>query len=138
MSTSLTRLSKSERECATDDLRAILPPGKSVSAVVTHVARSGMSRCIRFLIAREDDTVQDISWMIGRALGYNVSRDHGGLRISGGGMDMAFHVIHSLSYALHGMESVGPDALKAQASGTPFSARNGQFRAGYSLRYEGF
>ena len=134
---SLTRLSKAERQTAADDLRAILPPGSTIFPIVTHVARSGMSRSIRFLIVHpRDGQISDISWMIGRALGYNVDRNHGGLRVGGCGMDMAFHVIHSLSYALHGRENVGPAAALAASEGRSFNPNNGQYRAGYSLRYE--
>lgn len=48
-------------------------------------------------------------------------------------MDMCFHTVHSLSYALHGHETVGDEAIKAGKLGRPFAARPDNFRAGYSL-----
>jgi hypothetical protein len=43
-------------------------------------------------------------------------------------MDMGFHIVNSLSYAIHGMKDRG-DA--------PFhNARRGHYRAGYSLKHD--
>jgi hypothetical protein len=46
----------------------------------------------------------NITWLAARALGEPVRDDKFGrrvIRVGGCGMDMAFHIVNSLSYALH-------------------------------------
>lgn len=71
---------------------------------VTSVAKSGMSRKIRFYLSMPKDSfrnkpyIWDITWHISRAL--ELPMDDDGLKVSGCGMDMIFHTIDSLGYAL--------------------------------------
>lgn len=51
-------------------------------------------------------------------------------------MDMGFHLVNSLSYALHGHKDRGADAIEKSKIGHPFTPRRGHFRAGYSLKHE--
>ena len=115
-------------------LRELLPPGSTVYMILRRRARSGMSRTMDFY-AIHDGAPYYLSGIIASALGYRRMRG-GELRVEGGGMDMGFHVAHSLSYALHGAESVGDDARLHEERGTPFAPEPDQFRAGYSLRHE--
>jgi len=74
--------------------------GSTVYAKVNYVSSSGMSRNIA-LYVQLDGRIVDISYHAARALewpfkeGYN-----GGVRVGGVGMDMMFHTVHSLSYAM--------------------------------------
>lgn len=110
-------------------LRQHVKPGTTVYTVLRHVSRSGMLRHISLLFV-ESGKIVDISWYVALALEYKLARD-GGLKVGGCGMDMGFHLVNSLSYALHGTESKGPDAIAAE--GRPFTPTAGQYRAGYSL-----
>jgi len=60
---------------------------------------------------------RSISWLVGRATGYKVDRDRGGLKVGGCGMDMGFSVVYDMGRVLwpkgtpkpHGMRNGGPD-----------------------------
>lgn len=128
-----------EREEAIAKLRAMLPPGSKVYTVVRHVSSSGMTRHISCLVATVEDgkpAIDEITWYVCRALGYRRHDRNGGAIVGGCGMDMGYHLVHSLSYALHGMDTVGKKAKEASEAGRPFRARRGNYRAGYSLNHE--
>ncbi len=135
-----TKAEKEERKTeALVQLRKICPPGTTIYCVLAHVSRSGMQREIKFYTItsgkRHGRDVQDIAWLSGymsRVLGYRRGK-RDGLIVSGCGMDMGFHVVNSLSYALHGMKDVGRGAIKAANDGRPFTATAKSYRAGYSL-----
>jgi hypothetical protein len=91
---------------------------KTLYTTVTHVARSGMSRSIRcFAQSKDADGMWDVSHLVARAIGAPMDEKNGGLKVGGCGMDMGFHVCHSLGYALfpkgtkkpHGRRNGTPD-----------------------------
>lgn len=85
------------------ELRALLPPGSTVYTILRSVSRSGMSRVITPLVLTASGP-RFLTYAVASALGLPVKRGFvDGLRIDGGGMDMGFHLVSSLSYALHGM-----------------------------------
>jgi hypothetical protein len=90
-----------EREDAKTHLRELFPPGSFVSTVTRHVSRSGMQRTISVL-ATKDGEIRDVSWAVARALDWRFDRDRGGVKVNGCGMDMGFHLVHSLSYSIYG------------------------------------
>ncbi|HYE77817.1 MAG TPA: hypothetical protein VEI97_07515 [bacterium] len=100
-------------------LRELLPHGSRVYTVLRHVSSSGMSRRIDLYTIRDNEPVF-LTGYVGKALGYRHDRK-GGLVVGGCGMDMGFHLVHSLSYAIHGME-------KHDAKGDE--------RSGYTLRHD--
>ena len=133
----MSKPTKAETAESIATLRKLLKPGTTVYTTVRHVSSSGMSRRISIFVARKGEIVP-ITWDVARALGYSVKGRAGyvqdvGLTVGGCGMDMCFHIVNSLSYVLHGHTTVGPDASKASAMGSPFRARPGNYRAGYSL-----
>ncbi len=96
-------MNKKEREQkeAVDTLKQWgLVDGSTVYAKVNHVSSSGMSRNIALYMSKDGEII-DISYHAARALqwgfkdGYN-----GGVKVSGVGMDMMFHTVYSLSYAM--------------------------------------
>lgn len=136
-----TKASKAEKMEAIERLRELCPPGTVIRPVLRKVSASGMRRHIDFYAFRADPTERGgvASWyltsLIARALGYSMApRGSSGMVVNGCGMDMGFHVVNSLSYALHGRESVGPDAIAS--AGRPFEPTKDQYRAGYSLTCE--
>lgn len=111
----MARTSKSERENALERLRNLLKPGDTVYTVLLHRSRSGMSRTIQAVIPaiREDGKqyIHDLSADISRVLDYApFDRDRGGVKQTGCGMDMGFHLVYSLSMTLFCPEKYDHDA----------------------------
>ena len=50
----------------------------------------------------DKDNILDLSYHIAKALQYPFNDKHHAIKITGCGMDMAFHVVHNLSHALYG------------------------------------
>lgn len=107
------------RRKAEDALRPLLTPNgndrRTVYTLVTHASASGMSRCIRLFVI-EDNQPRDITGYVARALGYRVSDRHGGVVVTGCGMDMGFHVVRNLGYHLF---PNGTNAPHSQRNGKP-------------------
>lgn len=133
----MARYSKEQVAESLARLRKLCPPGTTVYCTLRHVSRSGMMREISLHVIERRGLVS-LTWDAARILGWplNDGRAHWALRVSGCGMDMGFHTVNALSYALHGMKSRGADAKDAQTRGVPFTPRRGHFRAGYSLKHE--
>ena len=115
------RLSKAEgkrrlKAEALKDLRKTLRPGDTVYSVLRHVSASGMSRRIDFYVMKKNRPVF-LSGQIGRVLDLSRGKNDG-LVVGGCGMDMGFHVVHNLGYALwpkgtkkpHGTRNGEPDS----------------------------
>jgi hypothetical protein len=84
-------------------LHEILKPGDTVQTILRHVSRSGMSRSISPVVNGED-----ISYLV-VPLGYRFDKKNGGVKIGGCGMDMGFHLVYNLSWAMftEGFECAG-------------------------------
>jgi len=126
---------KQEKAEAIERLREMLPPGTTIYVANKHTARSGMMRVLSCYKVKGGRIHWISCYWIGLALSYAVDRRREGVRVSGCGMDMGFHLVNSLSYALHGMKDKG-DGAKPENAGRPFTPRRGHFRAGYSLKHE--
>lgn len=76
--------------------------GSTVYAKVNHVSASGMSRSIGlYIVDKADNRILDISYHAARALEWGYKDGYkGGIKVSGCGMDMMFHTVYSLSYAM--------------------------------------
>lgn len=111
----MTKHSKAEIEEQKDKLRKWLKPGDTVHTVLDHVSRSGMSRDIRLVIIGKDGTTLHPNYAAQVILGYPHAKRGDGLRVGGCGMDMGFHLIHSLGYALYGEEARSGTGAKANA-----------------------
>ena len=94
-----------ERDKALNALRDMYPPGSLVKTMLRHVSRSGMMRAISVI----SPDVEDISWQVARAGGWQFNSRHGGVTVNGCGMDMGFHLVYSLSRSLYpnGFECIG-------------------------------
>ena len=94
------KYTKEQIESAKHQLRAVRK-GDTLYTIVRNVARSGMSREISVFIARGKE-VRDISWAVAVTLGWSQNKNTRAVKIGGCGMDMGFHLVNSLSYAMHG------------------------------------
>lgn len=146
----MTKVSKTEQHEAIAKLRKMLKPGARIWCICTHVSSSGMSRNIKFVIPyrdqrqhyphkdangktdfnrpvkRYESRIFDISWLMGRALGYRME-NNGGLRIGGCGMDMGFNTVYNLGHKLW-----------PKGTSKPHGTRNGEADSdgGYTLKHE--
>ena len=96
----LTKAQQAEQDEARDRLRELFPAGSTVHTVLRHVSQSGMSRSISVL-AIDEDGPRDVSYLVARALGDRVDQHRGGVKVTGCGMDMGFHLVYALSSVLY-------------------------------------
>lgn len=83
-----------------DRLREYFPAGSTVSTMTLHVSQSGMTRAIAVLAA-VDGEVLNVSGWVALALGWKLHRAHMAVTVKGCGMDMAYHLVHTLAQVLH-------------------------------------
>ncbi len=92
------KYSKADQAEAREYLMRVLKPGSKVFTILRHVSRSGMSRDIDLYLLADDGRVY-LSYSVAVLVEYPRAKD-GSLKVGGCGMDMGFHVVNSLSYAL--------------------------------------
>lgn len=100
----------SEREQAIEQLREIFPPGSTVYTVRRNTSRSGASHSISVVTNNwKGDGPSDISFLAARAMADKIDHTHGGIKRHGGGMDMGFDLVYTLSSELYpeGFECIG-------------------------------
>lgn len=97
---------KQEREQAREYLRERIKPGDTVYTVLKHVSRSGMYRVIDVYVMacdRRRAIPLRLSWSVAQATpGVRYDRRHEGVGVSGCGMDMGFHLVDALGWAIWG------------------------------------
>jgi len=84
---------------AIERLRRWIRPGDTVYCILRHVSRSGLTRVIDLATVNEGEILR-VGYDAALALGWPYDRRHGGVRVSGCGMDMGFHLVYSLGHAL--------------------------------------
>lgn len=104
---------KDEQTNAQEMLREMFPKGSTVPLVLRYTSRTGMSRAISVLHAGPDG-IEDVSWMVARALNWKLDRNNGGVKVNGVGMDMGFHLVYTLAQTLYGTEDKGGYALTSR------------------------
>lgn len=154
------KYSKQEVAESFANLRKWLKPGDTVYTILDHVSRSGMSRDIRVVLLKSENgeaIASHPNYSVACVLGYPRASRGDGLRVGGCGMDMGFHIVHSLGYALFGEEAekgIGKEAnalRKAIYEADPFYWHQGGkkekpdwtkpgrewfFGAGYALKHQ--
>lgn len=92
-------------EQSRESLKKVCPEGSTVYCVLRTVAKSGMSRTISLFVIR-DGELSDITGYAAHALGWPLVNANGSraMRVDGCGMDMGFHAVSSLSWALYNDE----------------------------------
>lgn len=101
------KLKPAEIEAAKANLRALFPKGSTVYTILRHVSKSGMSRDISVMaMAVRDGEPFPLhpNHTVGQLLGYRVVSRVGSdaIRVMGGGMDMGYHIVHTLASVLYG------------------------------------
>jgi hypothetical protein len=91
-----------EKQIANDYIRKMLDTKRGereIYGMVTSVAKSGMSRRIKFFVSC-NDTITDITYDVSKLLELNYNQN--GVLRSGCGTDLVFDTIYSISKALYG------------------------------------
>jgi hypothetical protein len=91
-----------ERNAAREKLLSIyLKETSTVYTILRTRSSSGMSRTISLLVATGNE-ITDITFYAAQALGDKLieADGHRAIRVQGGGMDMGFHLVYSLSSVL--------------------------------------
>jgi len=95
----VTKAQKQLQEDARELLRGILQPGDSLYTIVRHVSKSGMSRHISVFRVNRKGEIESIDWLVAKAGIFNRvnTLNSDGLKVTGVGMDMGFHVVYTIS-----------------------------------------
>lgn len=130
-----------ERNEARERLREWIKPGDTLFCILRHRSASGMSRVIDVKgVERNggDLGILAYGYNIAQALGLRYDRDRDGIRVSGCGMDMGFHIVYELGHALFGdgYDCIGErcpsnDHSNGDRDYTPHRHKDG----GYALRH---
>lgn len=108
---------KSARQMqAVKHLQTLLKPGQTVYTILNHVSSSGMSRSISLAIVQKGEIVK-LDYWVAQAKGEHIDDKNGGLKVSGCGMDMGFHLVYGLGRMVwpkgtkkpHGSSNGAPD-----------------------------
>jgi len=108
------RVSKTEKTEAFERLRKWIKPGDTVHTILDNVSRSGMSRTIRVVLLQDSEALHP-NHAVSTLLGYSRAKRGDGFVVGGCGMDMGFHVVHNLGYALFGEEAEHGTGKQANA-----------------------
>jgi hypothetical protein len=73
-----------------------------VYTVLRHISSSGLSKDIS-LKTVQDGEIIDITYYVAKAIGDTLKERNGqrAIRVTGGGMDLGYHLVHSLSMSLY-------------------------------------
>ena len=112
-----------QKEQAKQHLRKLLKPGQTVYTILRHRSASGMSRSISLVIPTKDG-IQSLDYWITQAQGESTDQKKGGIKVSGCGMDMGFHLVYNLGRMLY------PQGVKKGRNGQPDTD------GGYALKHQ--
>lgn len=110
MTTKAGNTKEQEKQEQKARLREWMPEGSTVYTILRHVSASGMSRDISLVVPWADEWGKvgfiHPNYGASKVLGGRLVTKNGSdaIRIGGGGMDMGFHLVYSLSHALYGNE----------------------------------
>ena len=100
------RHSKQSQADAIAELKKTVHEGDTLYTVLRHVSRSGMMRHIDVFQVVNDPqygiTFYWLSRLTAKALTWGMDSREEYVRVDGCGMDMGFHLVYSLGYALFG------------------------------------
>lgn len=93
---------KRERDAQRIYLQNLLTPGTTVCTILRHCSKSGMMRVIDLVVIDRGE-VERIGWRAAQAMNDAKSYDgqRQGIKVTGAGMDMGFHLVYNLSRTLY-------------------------------------
>jgi len=87
------------KQARADEIKQYVNEGDKLYTTVTHVSRSGTSRRIKVYAIKDNEPINLSGW-VSDLLDWPYHDGDGAIQVSGCGMDMCFHTVYSLSYAL--------------------------------------
>lgn len=137
----MARISKSEQVEALERLREWISPGDEVFTILRHVSRSGMLRTVDVIGIGDKSEgrsrVWSYGWNAAQAIGWTYDRQREGVRVTGGGMDMGFQLVYTLSRVMfpEGFDCIGEGCpSNDHANGDPDYSPHRHADGGYALR----
>ena len=137
----MAKVSKKERAQAIEDLRALVNPGMTVYCVIRHVSRSGMYRVIDPMVVDPEGGMRNIGYLAAKALEWGYDDNHGGgVKVTGCGMDMVFHLVYVLGSVLF-PDGVPSESLPERMRHAQYDPEQGKrvtpamVSGGYALNY---
>ena len=122
-----------EQEETKTKLLELIEPGSTIYTILRHVSASGMSRVIDVLMIGGEGKIYNIAYNVAKLLDDKLDKKYDGIKIGGCGMDMGYHIVHSLGNALFG---VGEEVKKFKHK----TGRNGdkgyETTGGYLLEHK--
>jgi hypothetical protein len=112
----MARISATARNDSLQTLREHFKPGQTVYTILRHCSASGMTRDISVITIDEKGDTRQWDYAVANVLGYSRSSKGEGVRVSGCGMDMGFHLVYSLGRALW---PAGTEQPHGTRNGTP-------------------
>ena len=100
---------KTEQREALERLRQWIKPGDTLYTILRHRSASGMNRVIQVIKIENGEPVW-LGYNVAKALGRRYDERHEGVVCQGGGMDMGFDLVYSLSCALFCADKYTHDA----------------------------
>jgi hypothetical protein len=108
------KASEFEQADAVVRLKGWIKPGDTLHTQIKTVSRSGMSRVIQVIKIGCDNgkpSLDYLGYTIAQAMEWKYDREREGVKVGGCGMDMGFHLVHTLGYVLYGAKAqYGTDA----------------------------
>jgi hypothetical protein len=94
-----TKAETAAQQFATKQLAGMLTKGETLYTINRHVSSSGMTRHISVFRVDNKGEIECLDWIIARAgIFKRVNRNNmEGLKVTGCGMDMGFHVVYTVS-----------------------------------------
>lgn len=95
---------ENDKSLAIETLKKMLPPGTRVYTKLDHVSSSGMKRVISLYVPAKYDTglaIDCLNYYVALALDDKLDAKYSGIKVSGAGMDMGYHLVYSLSSVLY-------------------------------------
>lgn len=90
-----------------ETLKKAMPTGTVVFTVLHHVSNSGMMRILDVYTIKDNIPLR-YSWSVAQVLGWTYDKKHEGIKVTGCGMDMGFHLVDSLNRVLYGQGGANP------------------------------
>ena len=78
-------------------LKTKLENNDTIYTNLKHVSKSGLTRDIQLMVIKDNEPLF-LNYYVSKYLGYRIV--NGGLRVSGGGMYMGFHLVYNLASKL--------------------------------------
>lgn len=122
------------RDEAVTALREHFPPGATVSTVLHHVTKSGMSRSIGVLAVANGEVI-DVTYLVARVTGDKVDPRYGGIKMGGCGMDMGYALVYNLARHLYrdGFACIGPALTNERGKSCPSNDHSNERERNYTV-----